>query len=147
MTKIKHDIWKSKDGLTSLCLSGKLGEESRSFLEPNSEIVHSFYASSHFQAMTKYFEYMDWGEYKIEHIIDKIPYDITKLENRMKTRIEIDKILWNDWDPIGINDCAPRDEYQSYVPEILNMVLENRKVNDISNKLYYFETRSYGTYW
>lgn len=25
----------------------------------------------------------------------------------------IDEVLWNDWDPIGVNDIAPRDEYQS----------------------------------
>ena len=30
----------------------------------------------------------------------------------------ISEILWIDWDPIGINDLAPRDEYDDYVPEI-----------------------------
>ena len=35
---------------------------------------------------------------------------------------KIDDILWLDWDPIGVNDMAPRDEYQSYVPGILRLV-------------------------
>jgi hypothetical protein len=30
----------------------------------------------------------------------------------------IDEILWNDWDPIGVNEYGEdaRDEYQSYLP-------------------------------
>ena len=29
----------------------------------------------------------------------------------------IDEILWEDWDPIGVNDVEEaRDEYQSYLP-------------------------------
>lgn len=31
-------------------------------------------------------------------------------------------ILWNEWDPIGINDIAPRDEYNSYISEILQLL-------------------------
>lgn len=33
----------------------------------------------------------------------------------------IDEILWNDWDPIGVSDIAPRDEYQSYTPTIFSL--------------------------
>jgi hypothetical protein len=33
----------------------------------------------------------------------------------------IDDILWFDWDPIGINDDAPRDEYESYTPPIFSL--------------------------
>ena len=144
MTKIKHDIWKSDDDLTSLCYSGELGEESRSILEPNSKIIHSFYADSHFDAMTKYYEFMDWGIYETEFEIDKEPYDLQELKKRAKNRIEIDEILWNDWDPIGINDCAPRDEYQSYVPRILNMVMNGSKSKEISIELYHIETEIMG---
>ncbi|MEI6816293.1 MAG: hypothetical protein WCL14_06755 [Bacteroidota bacterium] len=35
----------------------------------------------------------------------------------------IDEILWNDWDPIGINDIAPRNEYSSYTPIIYDLVI------------------------
>jgi hypothetical protein len=34
---------------------------------------------------------------------------------------KIDDILWFDWDPIGINDIAPRDEYRGYVSEIFEL--------------------------
>ena len=27
----------------------------------------------------------------------------------------IHDVLWNDWDPIGVNDAAPEDEYDSYI--------------------------------
>ena len=34
---------------------------------------------------------------------------------------KIDEILWFDWDPIGVNDIAPKDEYRSYLPEIYRL--------------------------
>lgn len=38
----------------------------------------------------------------------------------------IDEILWNDWDPIGINLLpSSRDEYQDYIPVIFNLVMKN----------------------
>ena len=38
----------------------------------------------------------------------------------------IDEILWNDWDPIGINLLpSGRDEYDSYIPVIFRMVMDN----------------------
>jgi hypothetical protein len=38
----------------------------------------------------------------------------------------IDEILWNDWDPIGINLLpSNRSEYQSYIPVIFSMVMKN----------------------
>ena len=57
---------------------------------------------------------------------------------------KIDNVLWFDWDPIGVNDVAPRDEYQSYVPEIFNLVKakENRQV--IADRLLKLETKNMG---
>jgi hypothetical protein len=83
MSKIKHDIWQDTEGLTSLCYSGKLGAESRSILEPGSKILHSFYANTHFEAMTKYYEFMGWGKYTSGFEIDKTTYDIGELKRRM----------------------------------------------------------------
>ena len=82
MTSIKHDIWQDNEGLTSLCFSGDLGEESRSLLEPGSKIIYSFYADSHFDAMTKYYEFMKWGIYETEFEIDKQPYNLEIFEKR-----------------------------------------------------------------
>lgn len=84
MMTIKFDIWKDKDGLTAVCMAGELGEESRTFLEPKSKIIHSFYAVSHFDTMSKYFEYIDWGVYQTEFEINKKPYNLNELEARAK---------------------------------------------------------------
>ena len=82
MTKIKHDIWNNPEELPMLCFSGELGIESRTLLEPNSKIVHSFYAESHFEAMTIYYEYMDWGVYETEFEIDKESYNLEEIKKR-----------------------------------------------------------------
>lgn len=31
---------------------------------------------------------------------------------------EIDRVLYDVWDPIGVRGRAPRDEYRSYVPAL-----------------------------
>lgn len=57
---------------------------------------------------------------------------------------KIDNILWFDWDPIGINDYAPRDEYQSYVTEIFRLVKSKAGRQEIANRLYKLETNDMG---
>lgn len=86
MALVKLDIWKNKEGLTALLFSGELGQEGRMTLEEDYEIIHSFYADSHFDAMTKYYEFMDWGQYETEFEIDKEPYDKEQLEKRNKRK-------------------------------------------------------------
>lgn len=53
---------------------------------------------------------------------------------------KIDDILWFDWDPIGINDIAPRDEYQSYIPEVFRLVKAKADKEEIAGTLYRIET-------
>lgn len=144
MTAIKHDIWQDPEELTMLCFSDELGEESRTILEPNSKIIHSFYADSHFDAMTKYYAFMDWGIYTTEFEMDKEAYDLNEISSRSKTRVSIDKILWNDWDPIGVNEIAPRDEYQSYVQQILYMVCNDNTIDEIAERLFHIEKTMMG---
>lgn len=36
----------------------------------------------------------------------------------------IDRILWENWDPIGINDSNARDEYYGYLPKVYRLSLE-----------------------
>ncbi len=57
---------------------------------------------------------------------------------------KIDNILWLDWDPIGINELAPRDEYQGYVPEIFGLVKAKADKQEIANRLYKLETENMG---
>jgi len=57
---------------------------------------------------------------------------------------KIDDILWNDWDPIGINDVAPRDEYSGYVVNIFNLKKEGADRIKIGKRLFELETNSIG---
>ena len=57
---------------------------------------------------------------------------------------KIDDILWFDWDPIGINDIAPRNEYQSYVPEILRLIKAKANRLEIAKRLHILETENMG---
>ena len=45
---------------------------------------------------------------------------------------EIRRILWEEWDPIGVNEtCCPRDEYDSYADRILQMLLGGQSEVDV----------------
>ena len=57
---------------------------------------------------------------------------------------QIDDILWYDWDPIGINDMAPRDEYESYTPQIFSLVKSNTDKMVIAKTLSKIETDNIG---
>lgn len=68
-----------------------------------------------------------------------------KMSNEYKTLYKgVDEILWNDWDPIGVNDVAPRDEYQSYVPEIFSLLIKNKTDKEIAERLHKIETETIG---
>ena len=56
----------------------------------------------------------------------------------------IDLILWNDWDPIGINDIAPREEYQRYTPTIFKLKTSGVDKETIAKTLHQIETISIG---
>ncbi|MCU7859108.1 MAG: hypothetical protein KZQ86_04585 [Candidatus Thiodiazotropha sp. (ex Lucinoma kastoroae)] len=60
----------------------------------------------------------------------KLPPDELKLYKA------IDEILWNDWDPIGVNDVhEARDEYQGYLPHLFRLAIEGKDANHISSSL------------
>lgn len=71
----KHEVWQDKDGCTSLCMSDERGDSFRETLHSDAKLIYEFYAESHFEAMTIYYKYMDWGTYTTEYEIDKQPYD------------------------------------------------------------------------
>ena len=48
---------------------------------------------------------------------------------------EIANILWNDWDPICVNDIGSRDEYQSYIPVIFSLKMNGADKETIAQKL------------
>ena len=56
----------------------------------------------------------------------------------------VDSILWNDWDPIGINDCGPDDEYRGFVPVIVKLLMRNADADEIANQLHLFAYENMG---
>jgi hypothetical protein len=56
----------------------------------------------------------------------------------------IDEILWNDWDPIGLNGLGPRDEYEGYANNIFSLKIKGADQETIAQKLYEIETITIG---
>lgn len=57
---------------------------------------------------------------------------------------KINDILWFDWDPIGVNDLAPSDEYQLYVPEIFTLVRSKADRLEIAKRLHKLQNELMG---
>ncbi len=79
--------------------------------------------------------------------LEPILFDFRKLlkyEEPMNLYEAIDLILWNDWDPIGINNIAPRDEYKSYTPTIFKLKTEGANKETIAKVLHEIETEIIG---
>lgn len=57
--------------------------------------------------------------------------------NKKELRIEVDKILWKEWDPIGVNDSGgPDDEYRGYVPSVIKLLAEDADESKIAKLLH-----------
>ncbi len=57
-------------------------------------------------------------------------FDNSELQKR------VDEVLYYVWDPIGVsNEPCARGEYDSYVPQVLKLVLENDSIEPISEYL------------
>lgn len=41
-------------------------------------------------------------------------------------------LLWNEWDPIGINDFGPDDEYDGYVWPLIGKVMQGETPRQIA---------------
>jgi hypothetical protein len=66
-TTTQFELWRSIENNETTCLSlfrtGKKGDQARSMLPPNSEIIHIIDGVSHIDVMNQYYALMDWGEY------------------------------------------------------------------------------------
>lgn len=73
--QLVHEIWREPDGCTSLVMAGPQGDEFRQkHLHPEAELIGTILGSSYFEAMTRYYEFMEWGEYRTEWPQDKELY-------------------------------------------------------------------------
>ena len=68
----------------------------------------------------------------------------SKKEKAAQIQESIRQILFNDWDPIGINDFAPDDEYDSYVGGIYRLLASGADEYKIVERLHQYETMSMG---
>lgn len=60
-----YQLWIEEDSCSqTFCSAGVEGESARKSLEKNARIVWTCEAESYSDAMTKYYKYMNWGEYK-----------------------------------------------------------------------------------
>ncbi len=57
----------------------------------------------------------------------------------------IDQILWEDWDPIDVNEYEnARDEYYGYLPVVFRLTLDNANELQIAEYLYKCVTENIG---
>lgn len=59
---------------------------------------------------------------------------LTPEQNELLKRV--DEILWEDWDPYGLKNSAPRDEYSSYALTVFSKAYHGGTVEEIAEKLY-----------
>ena len=64
---MKHDLWKENEYEQTFCLSGPDGDQARALLSKSAKLIWTCEASSYFEAMQKYYKFMDWGEYKTDY--------------------------------------------------------------------------------
>ena len=57
----------------------------------------------------------------------------------------VDEILWNDWDPIGVNDMPEAaGEYVAYAEQVLGFKLNKASVQELADLLFRIETEMMG---
>ncbi len=84
MAVLKHEIWVCGDGHTGCCLAGPAGDEARKhFAEDGpAKLLWTFEAGSHYEAMTKYHEYLGREPYTSDQAWDFEPYPDEWLRNQ-----------------------------------------------------------------
>lgn len=60
--------------------------------------------------------------------------------------VKVARLLWTEWDPIGVNDSGPDDEYNGYAPEIVVMLERNADIEEIARHLSEIATERMGLF-
>jgi hypothetical protein len=74
VASLEHEIWQDPDGCTMVCLAGARGDGARALLVPGAKRLATFQADSHYDAMSRYHDFMGWPQYTTEHPSDREPY-------------------------------------------------------------------------
>jgi len=65
--------------------------------------------------------------------------------SKKKLKERVNEILWEVWDPIGINSAGgPEDEYRSYVPHLVKLLEQGADPVKIAQHLHQLATVSMG---
>ena len=65
-----------------------------------------------------------------------------KAERAQKIMKQIHDVLWNDWDPIGMHDYGPDDEYDSYIGGIYRLLADASDEEKLLDHLHQLETNA-----
>lgn len=84
---LMHEVWREPDGCTMLVLSGSMGEDARQTLASDSQLLHTFSAGSHVEAMQTYYGLMDCGKYTTAFGQDYELYPVDWLSTQANVRV------------------------------------------------------------
>lgn len=56
-------------------------------------------------------------------------------ENQKRIYLEIDKIIWEDWNPIGLEKEDSADEYDGYLHQLFSLKINGADKNKIAEYL------------
>lgn len=60
----------------------------------------------------------------------------------------VDRVLWEVWDPIGVNDCPEaRDEYSGYAPVVARMLHDGATDAEIGRHLSWMMVERMGMFY
>lgn len=74
---MQHELWEDVDsdsGTYTFCLAGPKGDSARAQLSDSARRTWTVEASSHFEAMTLYYEHQGWGVYTTDQEWDMRTY-------------------------------------------------------------------------
>lgn len=58
---------------------------------------------------------------------------------------ELEKAVYNQWDPIGVSNCADSvGEYDAYIPALYSFLKSNPTAEEIFKYLWFIETQTMG---
>jgi hypothetical protein len=82
-----HELWEcNEDGglVSTFCYAGPKGDGARRMLPADATLVWTVWASSHFDAMTKYYERQGWGVYTTDQPWDFEPYRVEWVQEQQQ---------------------------------------------------------------
>jgi hypothetical protein len=69
-----HELWLGPGDEETFCLAGPMGDGARATLNPGARLAWTVEAGSHFEAMSKYYEFALRGAYTTSRAWDLQPY-------------------------------------------------------------------------